>query len=71
VNCVNSFIKPEPIAGSTRMKGGSATKILLHAIFATSLMRLQHLSLYAVHNSLVAKPCAIGIWRRMDGRSHN
>jgi N-acetylmuramic acid 6-phosphate (MurNAc-6-P) etherase len=35
-NCVilNPVVGPEPITGSTRMKGGSATKLMLETIFA-------------------------------------
>jgi len=34
---LNPVIGPEPITGSTRMKGGSATKILLDTILATAV----------------------------------
>lgn len=42
---LNPVIGPEPITGSTRMKGGTATKILLHAILMTSLARHLHISM--------------------------
>lgn len=42
---LNPIIGPEPITGSTRMKGGSATKILLLTIFMTALARHQRVSL--------------------------
>lgn len=32
-----TYSQPKPITGSTRMKGGSATKILLETIFAKSI----------------------------------
>ncbi len=37
-NCVilNPIVGPEPITGSTRMKSGSATKLLLETIFAAA-----------------------------------
>jgi len=34
---INPVYGPEPITGSTRMKGGSATKIALETVFATAL----------------------------------
>lgn len=36
---LNPVIGPEPIAGSTRMKGGSATKLLLELIFSLAILR--------------------------------
>ncbi len=36
---LNPIIGPEPIAGSTRMIGGSATKILLELIFSLAILR--------------------------------
>ncbi len=41
-NCLilNPIVGPEPITGSTRMKGGSATKILLDVIFSIALIKL-------------------------------
>lgn len=40
-NCLllNPVVGPEPITGSTRMKGGSATKLLLETVFAIALQR--------------------------------
>ncbi|KAL0490833.1 glucokinase regulatory protein [Acrasis kona] len=35
---VNPVVGPEPITGSTRMKGGSATKIILDACFSLAVM---------------------------------
>lgn len=35
---LNPIIGPEPVTGSTRMKGGSATKMLLETIFTTALL---------------------------------
>ena len=37
---INPVIGPEPITGSSRMKGGSATKILLDSIFISAFLRL-------------------------------
>ncbi len=36
---LNPIIGPEPIAGSTRMIGGSATKLLLELIFSLAILR--------------------------------
>eukprot|EP00762_Andalucia_godoyi_P000911 ANDGO_03845.mRNA.1 N-acetylmuramic acid 6-phosphate etherase len=36
---LNPVVGPEPITGSTRMKGGSATKIILETIFYRALVR--------------------------------
>ncbi len=36
---LNPVVGPEPITGSTRMKGGSATKLLLDVVLALSLVR--------------------------------
>ena len=33
---INPVVGPEPITGSTRMKGGTATKIILDTLFAVS-----------------------------------
>ena len=38
---INPIIGPEPIAGSSRMKGGSATKILLDAIILIAAQQQQ------------------------------
>eukprot|EP00698_Gefionella_okellyi_P001337 TRINITY_DN11283_c0_g1_i1.p1 TRINITY_DN11283_c0_g1~~TRINITY_DN11283_c0_g1_i1.p1 ORF type:complete len:598 (-),score=135.62 TRINITY_DN11283_c0_g1_i1:681-2447(-) len=38
---INPVVGPEPITGSTRMKGGSATKIILDSIFATAVAQLE------------------------------
>jgi N-acetylmuramic acid 6-phosphate (MurNAc-6-P) etherase len=35
---LNPIVGPEPITGSTRMKGGSATKLLLEVIFSLALL---------------------------------
>jgi len=37
---LNPILGPEPITGSTRMKGGSATKIVLDTIFSIALIKL-------------------------------
>jgi len=37
---LNPILGPEPITGSTRMKGGSATKIVLDIIFSIALIKL-------------------------------
>ena len=48
-----SLLQPEPITGSTRMKGGSATKILLNTVLMTSLVQCQHFSsMYALFSHL-------------------
>ena len=41
-NCliINPIVGPEPISGSTRMKGGSATKIILDVMFASAVQTL-------------------------------
>ena len=46
-SCVilNPILGPEPITGSTRMKGGSATILLLEVIFALALWQTRKLSL--------------------------
>jgi len=36
---LNPIVGPEPITGSTRMKGGSATKILLEVLFTSALIK--------------------------------
>jgi len=41
---LNPIIGPEPITGSTRMKGGSATKILLEVIFTAAMIKANLLS---------------------------
>jgi len=46
---LNPVVGPEPITGSTRMKGGSATKILLETIFFEAGRRAEKLP--AVHES--------------------
>ncbi len=40
-NCaiLNPVVGPEPITGSTRMKGGSGTKLLLELVFALAMQR--------------------------------
>jgi len=39
---VNPIVGPEAITGSSRMKGGSATKLLLETLFACALSRALH-----------------------------
>jgi len=41
---LNPVVGPEPITGSTRMKGGSATKIILDVLFTASLIKADLLS---------------------------
>eukprot|EP00047_Mylnosiga_fluctuans_P014772 m.41046 g.41046 ORF g.41046 m.41046 type:complete len:580 (+) comp5649_c0_seq1:190-1929(+) len=39
---LNPIVGPEPITGSSRMKGGSMTKLLLDAIFLSAIARLRN-----------------------------
>jgi hypothetical protein len=48
---VNPVVGPEPLTGSTRMKSGSATKILLEVIFALVYHRVFSLPLCPSHPS--------------------
>lgn len=41
---LNPVVGPEPITGSTRMKGGSATKLLLEVLFTAALVKAKVLS---------------------------
>ncbi|MCX6999296.1 MAG: hypothetical protein NT106_03215 [Candidatus Sumerlaeota bacterium] len=41
---LNPVIGPEPITGSTRMKGGSATKLLLEVLFTAAMVKARILS---------------------------
>lgn len=38
---LNPIVGPEPVTGSTRMKSGTATKILMEVLFATTLLLMQ------------------------------
>ena len=41
---LNPVVGPEPITGSTRMKGGSATKLLLEVLFTAAMVKARILS---------------------------
>ena len=41
---LNPVVGPEPITGSTRMKGGSATKLILEILFTSALIKADLLS---------------------------
>lgn len=41
---INPIVGPEPVTGSTRMKGGSATKLLLEVIFTAAMVKAKNLS---------------------------
>jgi len=41
---LNPVVGPEPITGSTRMKGGSATKLLLEVLFTAAMVKAKILS---------------------------
>ncbi|XP_065890645.1 glucokinase regulatory protein-like [Dysidea avara] len=61
---VNPVIGPEPITGSTRMKGGTATKILLEVIFSIAHLLLRdHVITPAVTIDMLQ--CYELVWRRV------
>lgn len=41
---LNPIVGPEPVTGSTRMKGGSATKLLLEVLFTAAMIKAKILS---------------------------
>lgn len=53
---INPIVGPEPVAGSSRMKGGTVTKILLEMIAARTLHRAfpSELPLFPANNSLIS-----------------
>ncbi|KYQ91073.1 hypothetical protein DLAC_07976 [Tieghemostelium lacteum] len=60
---VNPIIGPEPLTGSTRMKSGSTTKILLELIFSTTIAKSFNLPLIGKDVSSLNSDATIGILR--------
>jgi N-acetylmuramic acid 6-phosphate (MurNAc-6-P) etherase len=54
---LNPIVGPEPITGSTRMKGGSATKILLEVLLTSALIKAGILSPKQLASSLKSLAC--------------
>ena len=50
---INPIVGAEPITGSSRMKGGTATKIILEAIFLTAHIKSGHLAPNFFHKSYI------------------